>query len=102
MHVGENNRDYGDVSRRVNQGLVNETEKTLGSIFDFQTKAFLEATKRMIECLSPVLDLYVTIVDLIQLKDPYKSTLFFMTVSLAILNIEAALSLALLSIVLAI
>lgn len=56
----------------------------------------------MIECLSPVIELYVTIIDLVQLKDPYKSTLFFMIVSLAILNLEAALSLALLAIVLAI
>lgn len=56
----------------------------------------------MIECLSPVLDLYISTLDLIHLKDPYKSTLFFVTLSLLILHLEAVLSLALLAILLAI
>ena len=54
----------------------------------------------MIECLDPVVDVYETILDLYHLKDPFKSTLFFLITSLAILHFEAASALSLLGILL--
>lgn len=63
---------------------------------------FLDATRRMIECLSPVLDIYMTTLELVHLEDPCKSTLCFLVFSLAILYLEMVLSLALLAILIAI
>ena len=58
------------------------------------------ATKKMIECLDPAVDLYEALLEIKQLKDPYKSTLFLVVVSVAIIHYEAALALSLLSILL--
>ena len=102
LHVKANLRDYEEVTRRVNQGVVHEQEKTLGNMFEFQSVEFLDATRKMIECLSPVLDIYINLLDLVHLKDPFRSSLFFIVISLAILHLEAVLSLALLGILLAI
>ena len=56
----------------------------------------------MIECLSPVLDIYMSTLELVHLEDPCKSTLCFLVFSLAILYLEMVLSLVLLAILVAI
>lgn len=48
----------------------------------------------MIECLDPAVDFYEAVLDIIHLKDPYKSTLFLTIGSLAILHYEAAIALS--------
>lgn len=65
---------------------------------DLQTLELVNATKKLIESLDPVVDVYESLLDLIHLKDPYKSTLFLLVASLCILHIEAAIALSLLSI----
>ena len=52
----------------------------------------------MVECLDPAVDLYEAILDLIHLKDPYKSTLFLFSISFAILHIEATVALSMIAI----
>ena len=54
----------------------------------------------MIECLTPVVDVYENLLDLFHLKDPFKSTFFLIVCSLAILHFEAAIALCLLGILL--
>ena len=71
-------------------------------MFDFKTAEFLEATRRMVECLDPIVALEETLIDLFTLKDPQKSTFFLVTTSLAILYLEAAIALSLLAIMLTI
>ena len=58
----------------------------------------MAATKKMVECLDPAVDLYEAILDIMHLKDPYKSALFLMVASVAILHYEAALALSLIGI----
>ena len=48
----------------------------------------------MIECLDPAVDFYEAALDIIHLKDPYKSTLALIIGSLAILHYEAAIALS--------
>ena len=52
----------------------------------------------MVECLDPAVDLYEAILDLIHLKDPYKSTLFLVGISFAIIHIEATVALSMIAI----
>lgn len=58
------------------------------------------ATKKLIECLDPVIDTYEAVLDLINLKDPVRSALFLIVASFSILHIEAAIALSLLGILL--
>lgn len=60
----------------------------------------LAALKKMINCLEPCVDIYEDVLDLIQLKDPYKSALFLMVASVSIVNYEAAISLSLIGVLL--
>ena len=55
------------------------------------------ATKKVIERLGPAVDFYEAILDLINLRDPSKSTIFLICVSWSILHIEAAIACSLLS-----
>ena len=45
-------------------------DRNLGNMFDFKTAEFLEATRRMVECLDPIVALEETLIDLFTLKDP--------------------------------
>lgn len=69
---------------------------------DLHTLELAGATKKLVESLDPVVDIYETLLDLIHLKDPYKSTLFLLITSLCVLHIEAAIALSLLGIFLVI
>ena len=52
----------------------------------------------MVHCLDPAVEFYEAILDLLALKDPYKSALFLITTTLALLYYEAAISISLLGI----
>ena len=62
----------------------------------------LTALKKMINCLDPAVDLYEDALDLIHLKDTYKSAFFLIVASISMLHYEAALSLSLIGVLLAI
>ena len=73
-------------------------ERSLGNIFDLQTAEMAAATKKVIEGLSPAVAFYETVLDLINLRDPYKSTVFLFVTSFCLLHLELALGFTLLSI----
>ena len=55
------------------------------------------ATKKVVEGLGPAVDFYEAVLDLIHLKDPYKSVIFLVVLSWSILHLEAALACILLA-----
>ena len=75
-----------------------QKESHLGNIFDLQSVEIAAATKKLIECLDPICDLYEALLDLIRLKDPAKSTVFLLVSSLVILYLELTISVAMLGI----
>jgi len=99
LHVQENKRDYGDEVLRLQRTQTSKKERSLGNIFDLHSMELASATKKLIECLDPVVDVYEGLLNLFHLRDPYKSTLFLITLSLAILHFEAAVALGLVGIV---
>ena len=103
-HVHENKRDYSSLAKSLSKSATaNQKNKTsLGNIFDLQSMELLTALKKMINCLDPTVDLYEDALDLIHLKDGYKSALFLIVASISMLHYEAAMSLSLIGILLAI
>lgn len=92
----ENKRDYSQQMGQTRQA-IDKAECMIGNIFDLQTAEMAAATKKVIENMSAVVDFYEAVFDLIRLKDPCKSTIFLLVLTICLLCLEAALACLLLS-----
>ena len=68
-------------------------ERSLGEVSLTETKDLMTSTMKLLEVLDPLVEFQDSVIDLLTMKDPYKSYAFLSVASLTIMYFEVAIPL---------